>query len=233
MPISGIYKIENLINGKIYIGQAVDIKARWRTHIFSANTLSHKDSSSPIHLALAKYGKENFSFTIVEECEINLLNEKEKFWIDYYDSYRKGYNASTGGDNGFTREDGRPVLLYDLKGNFQYEFCNIASAARFLNLGYATVYSVLQEKRKSCGGYMIKYKLEPNFPKQIEAYSGHRGDCKIVLQLDKNDNILAEYFSVNEAARQTNLDSSTISKVCRGKLKTHGGYKWKYKGDYQ
>lgn len=53
--------------------------------------------------------------------------------------------------------------------------------------------------------------------------------CKTVLQFDLNGRFVAEFPSIKEAARQLNLDSSTISKVCRGQNKTHGGFIFKYK----
>ena len=59
----GIYKIENLINHKVYIGQSIEIEKRWQKH------LSAKDDFV-IHRALQKYGKENFSFQIIEECDL-------------------------------------------------------------------------------------------------------------------------------------------------------------------
>jgi group I intron endonuclease len=228
MPKCGIYKFTNKINGKIYIGQSIDINARKRSHINDAYCKG-KDSNCPFHQAIIKYGEDGFNFEIIEECPKELLNEREKYWIQYYNSYHNGYNASPGGDNCGERSDGRALLLYDLEGNFVKETCNIASTARELGVGYQTVYQLLQGARKSTKGFQIKYKESEDFPKTIEPYNSRQGGSFVVLQLDKNDNILNEYKSVNEAARQTGCDCSTISKVCRGKLKTHGGFKWKYK----
>lgn len=228
MPKCGIYKFTNKINGKIYIGQSIDINARKRSHINDAYCQG-KDSNCPFHQAIIKYGENGFNFEIIEECPKELLNEREKYWIQYYNSYHNGYNASPGGDNCGERSDGRALLLYDLEGNFVKETDNIASTARELGVGYQTVYQLLQGTRKSTKGFQIKYKESEDFPKTIEPYNSRQGGSFVVLQLDKNDNILNEYKSVNEAARQTGCDCSTISKVCRGKLKTHGGFKWKYK----
>lgn len=228
MPKCGIYKFTNKFNGNIYIGQSIDISARKRTHINDAYCHG-KDSNCPFHRAIIKYGEDGFDFEILEECPKELLNEREKYWIEYYDSYHHGYNASPGGDNCRERSDGRPLLLYDLDGNFVKEICNIASTARELGVHYGTVYQVIQGNRKSVKSYQIKYKESNDFPKKITPYNSKQGGAYTVLQLDKDNNILNEYNSVNEAARQTGCDCSTISKVCRGKLKTHGGFKWKYK----
>ena len=93
----GIYKITNLINQKSYIGQSVNISARWRRH---KNEINNLNNSYPIYLAFRKYGIENFSFEIIEECQRNELDERERFWIQYYDSYFNGYNQTLGGNGG-------------------------------------------------------------------------------------------------------------------------------------
>ena len=91
-----IYKITNLINNKIYIGQTVrKAQSRWNQHIIDAENV--KDNNY-FHNAILKYGKENFALTILEECQNDNLNEREKYWINYYDSYNHGYNSTLGGD---------------------------------------------------------------------------------------------------------------------------------------
>ena len=96
--ITGIYKITNLVNGHYYIGQSVDIKARFREHRFAARHVEHKDHSSPIHRALCKYGCKNFSYEVLEECLRTHLDEKEVYWIEKFNTYKgKGYNCNPGG----------------------------------------------------------------------------------------------------------------------------------------
>lgn len=91
----GIYKITNLINGHSYIGQSINIERRWRSHrSYNIDEVGHK----PLYRAFKKYGLSNFSFTIIEECDINILNQREQYWISYYDTYNNGYNLTTGGD---------------------------------------------------------------------------------------------------------------------------------------
>lgn len=102
----GIYKIKNLINNKIYIGQSVDITRRWAEHRRSGqpkkySLSSKRDINSPIHLAMQKYGIENFEFSVVKECEVEALNELERYYISFYHSTDKryGYNISLGGQD--------------------------------------------------------------------------------------------------------------------------------------
>lgn len=86
-----IYKITNLINGKIYIGQSVDPMRRFSEHC------SNCDYVSLIHQAIKKYGKKNFKMEIIDQGED--YNEKEKYWIKYYNSLTpNGYNIATGGE---------------------------------------------------------------------------------------------------------------------------------------
>ena len=77
----GIYKIINNINGKIYVGQSIDIKERWKQHLYKAYNEKELGYNSAIHQAFRKYGYENFSFEIIEECEIEELDNKECYWI--------------------------------------------------------------------------------------------------------------------------------------------------------
>lgn len=88
-----IYKITNLLNGKVYIGQTIQsLEHRFSQH-------KHKTSSSPIHLAIKKYGHKNFIIEELEKCSVGILDEREIFYIEQYKSYYKkfGYNISRGG----------------------------------------------------------------------------------------------------------------------------------------
>ena len=83
---TGIYKIENLINHKCYIGQSIHIERRWQEHC-------QPSAKSCVANAIKKYGKTNFSFQVLEECLENELDEKEIFYINKYNSIvPNGYN---------------------------------------------------------------------------------------------------------------------------------------------
>ena len=98
--VCGIYKISNLKNGKVYIGQSIDIAARWRRHRVDAFSNDKATYNYPLYRAIRKYGLENFSFDIIEECEKIQLNERERYYISLYDSVNNGYNQGFGGSNG-------------------------------------------------------------------------------------------------------------------------------------
>ena len=96
--ICGIYKITNKINGKCYIGKSVDIYQRWGRHKNGSRLIEEGGDFCTIHNAIRKYGIENFSFEIIERLSPSRLNEREKYWINFYDSYYNGYNDTFGGE---------------------------------------------------------------------------------------------------------------------------------------
>lgn len=100
--ICGIYKITNKINGKCYIGQSIDIYKRWYTHK-SPKTWA-ADKGKVLYRAFVKYGIENFTFEIIEECSRKQLDIREKYWVRYFDSYSNGYNMTKGGQGNNHRD---------------------------------------------------------------------------------------------------------------------------------
>lgn len=99
--MQGIYKITNLINNHCYIGKTNDSNRRWADHQRLAFTEGHKEYDKVLYRAMRKYGLENFSFEIIEKLEdYSISGEREKYWINYYNSYQNGYNESLGGDGG-------------------------------------------------------------------------------------------------------------------------------------
>lgn len=96
--ICGIYKIENLVDNKVYIGQSINIKgSRWPAHLHMLKNNIHYNRH--LQNAWNKYGKENFEFSIIEECNMDRLDEIEMYYIDLYKSYLPefGYNCNLGG----------------------------------------------------------------------------------------------------------------------------------------
>lgn len=94
-----IYKITNTINGKSYIGQTIqNVKERFYQHC--ATKCSKVVSNMAIHRAIKKYGKSNFTVEVIEEIDSTNLNDRERYWIKYYNSYNNGYNSTKGGQDG-------------------------------------------------------------------------------------------------------------------------------------
>ena len=94
-----IYKITNKINGKSYIGQTIqNVKERFYQHC--ATKCIQAILNMVIHKAINKYGKSKFTIEVIEEVESTNLNDRERYWIRYYDSYNNGYNSTKGGQDG-------------------------------------------------------------------------------------------------------------------------------------
>ena len=105
----GIYKITNKLNNSSYIGKSINIYERWSEHkresqlseeIWQANK---RHEQTYLHRAMRKYGIDNFSFEVIEECDKDKLSEREIYWISYYNTYLNpdDYNMTPGGD-GYT-----------------------------------------------------------------------------------------------------------------------------------
>lgn len=91
----GIYKYENKLTHSVYIGQSVNITKRKWEH------LNDPSPTSLIDQRLQQYGEEAFEFEIIEECLPEQLDAREKYWINYYNSYKNGYNLTKGGKSQF------------------------------------------------------------------------------------------------------------------------------------
>ena len=98
MKITGIYGIRHKATGRWYVGQAYDIRKRFKDHRAMASTQTRKH----LYLSLRKYGHTAFAWRILERCEKAELNRQEKFWIQKLNSVEpNGFNLTTGGDRLF------------------------------------------------------------------------------------------------------------------------------------
>lgn len=111
---TGIYKITNKINGKIYIGCSKEIETRWKAHIKGRGDRKHL-----IHHAIVKYGVEQFTFEILIQCPNICFDYWEKYYIAKYDCMTpNGYNLSGGGRyNVIVSEDTRKAITNALMGH--------------------------------------------------------------------------------------------------------------------
>ena len=101
----GIYGLKNKMNGKWYVGQSFDIRDRWHC----AYELMHCKSQRKIHRALSKYGYNGFEKIVLEECPPDqiILNLREDYWMNYYNSIKNGYNIRRSGSRGHHSDETR------------------------------------------------------------------------------------------------------------------------------
>ena len=166
--MTGIYKITNKINGKCYIGQSVDIKRRWSEHRSSVEDIT---LDSKLIRAMRKYGLENFTFEVLEECELDLLNEREEYYVEFYNSYFHGYNSTFGGDG----SSGFPVAIlheqlleiYDLLANSNLTQRQIALK---YGVGEDMISHINNGHNRKLPGY--EYPIRNNFPKTTITVDG-------------------------------------------------------------
>ena len=220
----GIYKIENLINGKIYIGQAVDLKRRISEHKRPSryNNPNRPEYKFALSAAIRKYGIGNFSFEIIEECKEEELDDKEKYWIQYYNSYYSGYNETIGGKKG-PRKPLFKVYQYDAFGNFLNEYENIFEASERTNTPLDGIRQNLYENSR--------LKTSNNFQWRKEKYDKINSIYpeEIIICFTLNGNKIKEYPSIQEAAYYSGDNALDIKHACEHKIKATNIYRWRYK----
>lgn len=206
-----IYKITNQINNKCYIGQTVrtDPFVRWQEHLRSR--FYERCANRALYRAMNKYGIEAFIFEVIEEVPIDLVNEKEQYYIQYYNSFHNGYNETLGGDG-----RGLLELPEDEICQFYLNCLSVQKTAQHFKHDRTTIQQVL-----------YKY----NIPTLSSSKIAKINQGNAVAQIDKDTNKIIRIFAtVGEADRATG-GSKHIGSVCQGKRKTAAGYKWKYVKD--
>lgn len=130
-----IYLVTNKVNNKKYVGQTrYSPEFRWKQHIY-------KNDGSYFHNAIQKYGPDNFKLETLEECDINLLDEKEIFYISKYDTFDNGYNLTIGGDG--KRKIVSDSQYEEIKGLYLSGFSCYKIASLF-NVDKTTILKILK-----------------------------------------------------------------------------------------
>ena len=166
-----IYKVTNLVNGKVYIGQTTKtIEQRWRKHISEAKyEESGKRKHNYFHNAIIKYGEDNFIIELIEEVNSkDELDKREDYWISYYDSTNKskGYNLMSGGQSGIKSDETKSILSEKKKENWQDENLRLRMS-NGLKKATEEWIKISEEQRvvficESCGKEMLLPKWEAN-----------------------------------------------------------------------
>lgn len=208
-----IYQIINDINNKIYIGKTeFSIDKRFKEHCSDA--FKERNEKRPLYSAMRKYGIEHFHIELIEETDNP--EEREKYWIEQKQSFKKGYNATLGGD-------GKKYLDYDLIIASYKEIKSVKDTAISLGISSDSVSNILRANNISIitSSEVIKKKYG-----------------KVVNMYDLQNTFLKTFPSINAAAKymvENNLTGCKmttikqhITEVCMGKRKTAAKFKWKY-----
>jgi group I intron endonuclease len=218
----GIYKITSPC-GKVYIGQSTDINRRWSQYRFGYKNLDN--NTSKLFNSFRKYGIEAHNFQVKEECDINELNNRERYWQEFYDVIENGLNCKfveTDENYGYLSEETKQKISKANKGK--------PSSMKGKNHTIKTKKKMSESaknREQNLFGFFGKHTNETKI-KMSEAKKGKPApNRKSVLQIDLDGNIIKEWNSVVEA--QTQLNIGGIRNVVTGRAKTSGGFYWKYK----
>lgn len=206
-----IYKISNDINDKVYIGKTLSsIDKRFSEH--KKDSCRSQEQIRPLYRAMNKYGCDKFHIELVEECSMDVLSEREMFWINFYNSYENGYNATIGGD-------GKQLYDYDaivkgfLSGKLIQELakefeCCVDTVSAALHL--ANIDSKTNAIKKSQKSLLMKDKDGTT----IQTFESRRQ--------------AVDWLRQNNYTQSDNIDNitATIGRAANGKRKTAYGFTW-------
>ena len=233
-----IYKVTCLITNKIYIGQTTTYLGN-RKGLHKHRALYQNDYKNHFHNAIRKYGWENFQWEIIDYAQtFEELNEKEKYWIKYYNSIEQGYNILGGGQNIDTNTDkflkacgSVPFLVFDLKGNYIGEFLNQRAFGKQYNIASTNVSNMINDKMNFCNGFIILKKetfSEEKLQKRIQiAQNNKRRKAFIAINI-KTKQEFGPFNTQKECINYLNLTSNHIGQVLSGKRQSQQGYRFKY-----
>lgn len=206
----GIYLIKNLINGKVYIGKSINIARRLRSHKSSLTIRKSKEENSHFIASWHKYGENNFSYIVLEECSIESLKERELHWIKMYNSTDSniGYNKRLDSEGGMIPHIETRKKLSE------------AQKKRFFD----------PKEREKLGKKTKKFwKDNPDAKDEMAR------NVKLVKQkkykfikLSENEEVIKIYDSVEQIIEENkDYKWQNIYSVCNGYKKRIYGYKWR------
>ena len=203
MKFGKIYLITNDVNSKVYVGQTIQsLNKRFNGHCCYSK--SDRSSNMFIKRAIHKYGRDKFHIILLEECPINLLNEREKYWISFYNSYNEGYNLTEGGQDSNYFSLHRLEESIDINKFEQYilEFKPLATeVARHFGISKYSVYN------------LIKRIGNPNLV--LNSYNSRKG--KTIEDIDKKEliQLYNDGWSILDLVKKYKVRKSKISKFLK------------------
>lgn len=221
--------IKNTINEKIYVGCSVDVDRRINTHKSKLSKGIHNN----LHLqqSYEKYGKDVFTFTLIEECTIENLYEREDYYATYYNSMDKnyGYNKLP------TSENMRPKTLTDeIKKKISEAKKGIPSKYKGIKRPDDVIQKMKLNRKSTAGENNPMYgKKNPTTTERNKLRTKETmppdyvwPTSVAVLQYTKEMELVKKWNSVREAAKHINRTEAAISMCTSGKNKTCAGFIW-------
>ena len=199
----GIYKIQNKINNKCYIGQSINIDRRWKEH-----KRKYYFEDTKFYRAIRKYGLENFEFSIIEECSPEDLDERENYWIVYYNTIEEGYNSLLSNQSTLNKEcvlsETEFLILIDKIQNSDISFSELADEFH-LTEGY--IYQINRG---------IRRRRNYNYPLR----NLNNSNVGKILDKETIDNVILDLksylFSFEDICINYNINSNTLQNINRG-----------------
>jgi group I intron endonuclease len=214
-----IYMIENKVNQHKYIGQtARNVEDRIAEHIKFSRYKKFNESRA-LYQAIRKYGTDNFKWKVIDTAQSQEeLDEKESYWISYYNTYLgEGYNMSPGGQiekkNHADEEisvglskmrGGKEFVVYDLKGNFIKEMVSQTVFAEQVGCCVESINNCLKGIKTQIKGYILFYKDEFTEEKLKERMNTRRKYHTFVV-FDENDNYIGQWDSMRSCERDIKI----------------------------
>jgi len=215
-----IYKIQNKINNKVYIGQTTrTISRRWQEHCQNAKN----GNSSVIYKAIRKYGKDNFTVSMV--CKANNLdelNQREINCIRLFKAISNGYNSKTGGFGG----------KHSAETKLKISIANKLNPSRpwlGKSIPEETKLKISNTKKlqKQAVGSKNPMYGKKHLKKSIIKNAVSNGSREFIVS--KNNGIIGTWINKTECAKQLGLSREQVRDCLKGRYKTSGGYNFKYK----
>ena len=230
-----IYKVTNTENDKVYIGQTIQtLSERRNKHYYKAR--HELNNNTHFINALRKYPENSFIWEIADEADSQEeLDNKEKYWIEYYNSVEDGYNTKDGGETIVVTEKflescgSRPFYAFDLKGNKLGEFLNQREFARDHNMSKGDIYRMIHNQLYFCNGVICIDK--ENFTQERLQECIKRASSRTTPFIARNietGEIFGPFTNKLECKKFLGLKSNHIGEVLNKKRKTQEGYVFKY-----
>ena len=213
-----IYKIENKINGKVYIGQTRNIRKRWYDHRYVAQH-GGLNGTNKLYEHMRLYGVDNFEISVIESCTDSKLTDREGYWIDVYDSTNceKGYNRK-----GVRVSNTNSISQYDLDGNLVAIYSGKCEAAKITGVKSQCIEKCCNKEIDYSYGYIWRYSDDD--PPQPYVVNKERP----VRQYRFDGEFIMEYENTSVAAKETGIPRSYIGSCVYGRSMSAGGYQWRF-----